>query len=185
MTNSARSRWARIAPAFFLLAVGAAVLSACVSGKRGICPRVAVVDRLSTLTRFAPGAPETPQNVMFTAEIQDIKVTCQYFDQRSNLPASIEAETTSTVIIRRGPAMQGNRARFQYFVLVTDRRGTILNKKIYNASVRLSGASTRYSAESGQSYDMSRGGSGLRFETWTGFQLTEKERRYNDRRADR
>ena len=185
MTHSARPRWARFAPVIFLFAVGAAALSACVSSKRGICPRVAVVDRLSVLTRFAPGAPETPQNIMFTAEILDIKVTCEYFDQRSNLPSSIEAETTSTIVVRRGPAMQGNRARFQYFVVITDRRGTILNKKIYSANVRLSGGSTRHSAESGQTYDTSRGGSGLRFETWIGFQLTEQERRYNDRRADR
>ncbi len=185
MQTIVHARWARLAPVAFLLITGVAVLSACVQSRQGVCPRVAIVDRLSTLTRFVPGAPETPQNIMFTAEIVDIKVTCQYFDQRTNLPASIEAETTSTVTVRRGPAMRGGRARFKYFVLVTDRRGTILNKKIYSASVRLGSGAVRYSAESGQSYDTSRGGTGLRFETWIGFQLTEKERRYNDRRAEK
>jgi hypothetical protein len=145
---------------------------------------VAIVDRLSTLVKFTPGAEQTPKNVMFTAEITNIKVTCEYLSRARNLPRLIEADTTSTIVVRRGPAMRGSRARFKYFVLITDRRGTILNKKVYNVSVRLGSRPARYSADSAQTYDLRKGGSGLRFETWVGFQLTDKERRYNDRNAD-
>ena len=178
------SRWFRPASLGLLLVAGLAALSGCAT-QQGICPRVAIVDRLSTLVRFAPGAAETPNNIMFTAEITNIVVTCEYIGQSRNLPKAIEADTVSTVIVRRGPAMRGSRARFKYFVLITDRRGTILNKKVYSASVSVGSRPARYSAESSQNYDMRRGGSGLRFETWIGFQLTERERRYNDRTAEK
>lgn len=194
-TLCANARWAHFGGSFrrgpfgrltagaLLMAGAAAVLSSCAGTPKGICPRVAIVDRLSQLTAFRPGAPETAENVMFTAEMTNIRITCEYQDARLNLPRAVTSNVEATITIRRGPAMEGSRARFQYFLVITDRRGTVLNKKVYNASVSLGGRVTTYTAESYQRYDLRRGGSGLLFENWMGFQLSERQVQYNNREA--
>jgi hypothetical protein len=168
-----------VAKPVLALAALAAFLAACSDRRdRGICPRVAVLAEAGTLTRFRPDAPQTPENVMFTARMTDVRIECRYQDVQLS---RLEGDVTVTMEVTRGPAMQGEAATFPYFVGVANTRGAVLNKRIFDMRVPLSGQTTRASDQSWQFYRLSSSGSGLLYETWVGFQLTDAELAYNRR----
>jgi hypothetical protein len=162
-----------------------AVLAGCggVPKDRGICPRVAILNDAGKLTRFRPGAPETAENVVFTAEMREIKITCKYNDQ---LMQQLEADVFVTMILRKGPAMSGDVAELPYFVSVTDRRGTVLEKREFPLRINFSGnAAVEHTEKSWQYYRLRRGYSGIEYETWVGFQLDDRQLEFNRRSATR
>lgn len=162
--------------------IAALVLASCTREQAPLCPRVAILDSASTLTAFRPGAPETDENVMFTAEVTDVKIECRYRDRALH---DLEAWVTTTIDVRRGPAFQGSTADFDYFVSIADFRGTVLNKRVFNRSVAVGGGpAVRHEHESWQYHDLRKGGVGSDFETWVGFQLTDAQLEYNRRRMN-
>jgi hypothetical protein len=151
--------------------------------ERGICPRVAILGDAGKVTKFRPGAPETAENVVFTAEMRNINITCKYTEQTL---ATMEADVLVTMILRKGPAMQGDVAEVPYFVSVTDRRGTVLNKREFPLRINFSGnPAVEHVEKSWQYYRMRRGYGGIEYETWVGFQLDDRELEFNRRTAVR
>lgn len=155
----------------------AALLAACATEPtRGICPRVAVLAQTSSLTSFADGAARTPQNVRYVADISNIEIDCRYTDQSLYV---MEADVFFTLDVRRGPAMQGDTANIRYFIAVTDRRGNVLTKEVFNIDVDMNGQqAVRVVERSFHEYRMERAGSGTLYETWVGFQMTDEELEY-------
>jgi len=165
--------------------VGLAILAGCggIPKERGICPRVAILGDVGKITKFRPGAPETAENVMFTGEMREIKITCKYNDQQL---IELEADVFVTMILRKGPAMGGDVAELPYFVTVTDRRGTVLSKREFPLRVSFSGsAAVEHTEKSWQFYRLRRGYSGIEYETWVGFQLDDRQLEFNRRNATR
>ena len=160
-------------------------LGACgnVPKDRGICPRVAILADAGKITKFRPGAPETPENVMFTGEMTSIRIACKYNDQQL---LELEADVFVTMILRKGPAMTGEVAEFPYFVTVADRRGTVLSKREFPLRVDFRGnPAVEHIERSWQFYRLKRGYAGIEYETWAGFQLDDRELEYNRRSAGR
>lgn len=148
---------------------------------RGICPRVAILADAGKITKFRPGAPETAENVEFVAEMREIKITCKYNDQ---LNTELEGDVYVTMVVEKGPAMSGDVAEVPYFVTVTDRRGTVLNKREFPLRISFSGnRAVEHIERSWQYYRLRRGYSGLEYETWAGYQLDERQLDYNRRTA--
>jgi hypothetical protein len=148
---------------------------------RGICPRVAILADAGKVTKFRAGAPETPENIEFVAQMREIKITCKYNDQ---LNTELEGDVYVTMVLEKGPAMSGEVAEVPYFVSVTDRRGTVLNKREFPLSVRFSGnRAVEHVERSWQYYRLRRGYSGLEYETWAGFQLDDRQLEFNRRSA--
>ena len=148
---------------------------------RGICPRVAILADAGKITIFRPGAAETPANVMVTGEMTNIRITCKYNDQQLT---ELEADVYVTMILRKGPAMQGDVAELPYFVTISDRRGTVLNKREFPLKVSFSGnAAVEHVERSWQYFRLRRGYGGIEYETWAGFQLNERQLDYNRRTA--
>jgi hypothetical protein len=166
-----------------LALAGLGVLAGC-SGmpkERGICPRVAILADTGKITKFRQGAPETPENVIFTGQMRDIRITCKYNDQ---LMIELEADVYVTMILEKGPAMSGETAELPYFVSVTDRRGTVLSKREFPLRVNFSGnRAVEHTERSWQFFRLRRGYTGLEYETWVGYQLGERELEYNRRTA--
>lgn len=159
-----------------LLAGLALVISACTQTRQAICPRVAILAQAAKLTKFAPGQ-ETPQNVEWAGEMTGIKVKCSYTDSNYR---TMEADVTVDMILRKGPAMRGDTVSFNYFVVVTDRRGNVLNKRVFPSTVSLGGANAVTRSEiSWQLYDLQRSLSGAAYEIWVGYQLTQNQLQYN------
>jgi len=174
----------RLAMAAAALAAVAA-LGACggIPKDRGICPRVAILADAGKVTAFRPGAPETPANVMYTGEMTNIRIACKYNDQQL---LELEADVYVTMILRKGPAMQGDTAELPYFVTVSDRRGTVLSKREFPLRINFGGnAAVEHVERSWQYYRLKRGYGGIEYETWAGFQLNDRQLEYNRRMAAR
>ena len=162
---------------------GLGVLAGCggVPKERGICPRVAILADAGKITKFRPGAPETPENVMFRGQMREIRITCKYNDSQL---LELEADVIVTMVLEKGPAMSGETAELPYFVTVTDRRGTVLSKREFALRVGFSGnRAVEHTEKSWQFYRLRRGYSGIEYETWAGFQLDERQLEFNRRTA--
>src|SRR5690606_26562972 len=99
----------RVRPVAFLAATMAGailVLAGCSGTPAPICPRVAVLDQASTLTRYRPGG-SGPDVLMFRADIERIDTDCKYSGTGgSELESNVRLHVSAT----RGPAMQGDAA---------------------------------------------------------------------------
>ncbi len=162
---------------------GLGVLAGCggIPKERGICPRVAILADAGKITKFRPGAPETPENVEFVAQMREIKITCKYNDQ---LHTELEGDVHVTMVLEKGPAMRGDVVELPYFISVTDRRGIVLNKREFPLRINFSGnRAVEHTERSWQYYRLRRGYSGIEYETWAGFQLDDRQLEYNRRTA--
>lgn len=160
-----------------LLFVGLGLLvAACSQTKQAICPKVAILDRTSKLTVFGPGA-QSADNIQWAGEMKNIKVKCSYQDDTYRV---MEADVSVDMILRKGPAMQGDSVTFNYFVIVTDRRGKVLRKRIFPSTVNFGGArAVTRREDSWQLYNLARGLGGAAYEIWVGYQLTPAQLEYN------
>ena len=149
--------------------------------ERGICPRVAILADAGKITKFRPGAPETAENVEFTGQMREIKITCKYNDQ---LNTELEGDVYVTMVLERGPAMRGNVAELPYFITVADRRGTVLSKREFPLRIDFGGnRAVEHTERSWQFFRLRRGFTGVEYETWAGFQLDERQLEFNRRTA--
>ncbi|MGH7002798.1 MAG: hypothetical protein ACREIP_02505 [Alphaproteobacteria bacterium] len=150
---------------------------------RGICPRVAILADAAKITAFRPGAPEIPENVMFTGEMTNIRINCKYNDREL---VELEADVFVTMILRKGPAAQGDTAELPYFITVADRRGTVLSKRQFPLRINFGGnPAVEHIERSWQFFRLKRGYGGIEYETWAGFQLDERQLEFNRRAASR
>lgn len=160
-----------------LLAGLVALLASCAQPAKTICPRIAVLNQASKLIKFAPGAGQQPGDVMYAVEMTGAKINCTY---SGALYTEMESNVSATITARKGPRMQGETAKLTYFIVVTDRRGTVLTKKQFPVTINFRGRPAVQLVEaSWQLYNLSKGGNGAQYETWLGFQLSDAELQFN------
>ncbi len=152
------------------------VVASCSSKKKGVCPRIAILAQAGELTQLASDGA-----IAYRAEMTNVVVECEY--ETGDLQ-QMTANVTTRMRITKGPGMQGETARFSYFVSVTDRRGNVLNKRVFPVTVNFRGRqSVTISDGSWQFYRLIRGGTGLSYEIWIGYQLNEGQLEYNRRKG--
>lgn len=152
------------------------VVANCGDKKKGICPRIAILAQAGELTEVT-----VDNTVSYRAEMSDVRVDCEY---RTRDLIEMTADITTRFTVTKGPGMQGDTARFNYFVSVTDRRGNVLNKRVFPVTVNFRGQqSVTFTDGSWQFYRMTRGAFGLSYEIWIGFQLSDVQVEYNRRKG--
>ncbi len=143
-TKAGRGAVHGLARAAFLLSV--LLLAGC-GGKKANplavtimrCPAPAVVEGLSTLTRFA-SARRTADSVLFTATIEDLRLDCDQGERvRSRLRFRISA--------LRGPALRDEVVEVPYFVAVMRDNGEIVAKEIYTSRLVFARGAKRAATE--------------------------------------
>jgi len=157
----------------------AVVLASCSTPQTKVCPRVAILNHASSVTKFAPTGPMSPANAAYSVEMTDIKMECKY---SGGALRTLEANVEVLVTARKGPMWKGGRGGAVYFVVVTDRAGTVLAKRTFPVQFELGNkASMDFREGSWMFVDLAQGKrtGGAAFEIWTGFQLTNDELRYN------
>jgi len=155
----------------------ALVLAACAAPRPNVCPPVAILGDAGTLTKFVPGAPQTPENVMYTVTMTEIDSDCAY---RGDTREEMENNLRMAVRAQKGPALASDSIEVPYFVAVLDRAGTVLNKRVLTASIDFDGAQAVSGLEeTWQYFNLRGGGGGPSFEIWSGFQLSDAELQYN------
>ena len=173
-----RARFKRL-HASLLLGLAALVLASCGTQQTKVCPRVAILNHASSVTKFAPAGPMSPANAAYSVEMTDIKMDCKYGG--GNL-SELEANVEVLVTARKGPMWTGGTGNAVYFVVVTDRAGTVLAKRTFPIRFELGGKATLDFREGSWMFvDLSQGTrtGGASYEIWTGFQLSDDELRYN------
>jgi len=173
------SRGRLIVRAGLLLGLIGLVLANCAPTKIAVCPRVAILNHASSVTKFAQTGPMSPANSLYSVEMTDIKMDCKYSGGTlSDLEANVEVLVTA----RRGPKWPGGTGTAVYFVVVTDRSGNVLAKRTFPIRFELGNKQAiDFREGSWMAVDLSQGTrtGGAAFEVWTGFQLTDDELRYN------
>jgi len=157
-----------------LLAALGLALSACLGGEAQVCPKPLVLDQTGELVRFAPGGTTTVNNLDFQAEIKVTRMECGYTDE---LLTVLEVNMDLEIAAVRGPANTSREAELQYFVAITDVRGTILNKQVFDVDMDLGpvGETVTEAESIWQKYDFQRGQSGEAYRVWTGFQMNDRD----------
>jgi len=162
-----------------LLALLALVLAGCGQVATKVCPRVAILNHASSITKFAPTGPLSPANAAYSIEMTDIKMECKY---GGGTLSELEANVEVLVTARRGPKWPGGIGSAVYFVVVTDRSGTVLAKRTFPVRFELGEKQAMEFREGSWMFvDLAQGTrtGGAAFEIWTGFQLSDDELRYN------
>jgi len=95
------------------------------------CPAVAVVGDTGTLTRFN-GEGRTADDVMFTATISDVEVSCSESDSVSSaVSLYIAAESDGKIV--------NDTVTLPYFVAVLKDNSEIVTKRIFDVTLRFDG----------------------------------------------
>lgn len=155
------------------------VLAGCAKESPTVCPVLGVLGKASSVTKFGPGGGQAPDNVSWQAEISNADLNCVY---TTDLLDEMEVNMRINMIGRKGPVGAPDTARVEYFVVITDRTGTIVTKKIFPATINFGGQQqVAITEEIWQLYRLETGGGGSLYEVWTGFQLSDDEVEYNRR----
>lgn len=171
-----------------LLAVGAVALSSC-KEKLPPCPLVKVHTPLNQITKFAPGAPIAKENVVYASRIRAVAIKCTYDEikarqstQNRDPSDGMEVLLKISFETLRGGAATGGEVASEYFVAVTDRQETILNREVFPMTLPLpAGPGVAASAEEAWMRFKLEGRNGLAFVIVVGFTLTDEEKAYNER----
>jgi hypothetical protein len=145
-----------------------------------ICPATAVLSDAVTVTKLRPGTPPgmpSPANVMFTAEMSQAKLECDYDRERNRLSIDIDFAIKAT----RGPAAQGSDPQLDFFVAVVDADNNIIAKTVYHGQPDMRGRMSNVYTQSVGNYPvpLAMDKRPYDYEILTGFQLTPDELAYN------
>ena len=92
------------------------------------CPAVAVVGDSGVYTRFL-GQDEMVENIVFTATIQDLQISCQQ-------GSSIEASVSFNIGVQKGLAGTEDTVTLPYFVAVLKDNNEIVSKQSFSVTYR-------------------------------------------------
>ncbi len=163
-----------------VIAMGATLAACSGRGKNPLkvvvqrCPAPAVVEGVSTLTRFA-GDDRTSDARLFTAAIEDLDLRC---DQGERVTSRLRFRIVAT----RGAALRGSRTiEVPYFVAVMRDNAEIVTKRIYRARLVFRDGAERAETieeirQTIPSIDQARR---YHYELLVGFQLKSDELIYN------
>ncbi len=143
----------------------------------GPCPRAYSLYDASRLVEIR-GEEVAYENVGFTAEIEDVRSICRYFDDRP-----IEAELEVDIGFGRGPAAESDRHTYNLFVAVTRGDVAVIERQVFPVEVRFDRGEDRvYQRERFDPIRIPRADadiSGSNFEILVGFDLTEEQLDFN------
>ncbi|MCP4328999.1 MAG: hypothetical protein GY791_11245 [Alphaproteobacteria bacterium] len=151
----------------------ALVLASCIE-PTSTCPRPLVLDRTGELVRFAPGGPANVSNLDYQAKMKVTGLQCGYVD---DLLTELEVNMDLDITARRGAANKTGVAEFAYFIAITDVRGTVLSKEVFEVEMDLGSVGEPVTESEGiwQKYQFLKGQSGGAYRIWAGFQMSEHD----------
>src|SRR3978361_122328 len=103
-----------------------------------VCPASAVLSDAVVVTKLKPGSPpgqRNPANVVFTAEMSQAKLDCDFNREKNTLSVDINFAVKAA----RGPAGMGPDPQLDFFVAVVDADNNIISKTVYHGQSDLRG----------------------------------------------
>lgn len=138
-----------------------------------ICPQVLIIDDALHITQYAPGEGRDLLDVRFDAEIGRVNWVCEFFADENR----VEIDVSFGMLALRGPAAEGDVARFPYFVAVADPRGTILAKQVFAIDIQFPGNAMEvgHLERVFQTLDYAQLSQAEKYTIYIGFQLTPEQ----------
>lgn len=141
------------------------------------CPVTAVLSDAVTVTKVKPGTSTAqtppPANVLFTGEMSQARLTCDYDRTRNTLSVDVNFAIRAT----RGQGANGTDPALDYFVAVVDVDNNVLVKKTFQSRPNLGGRTTGTFEETVGNFvvPLEMDKRPIDYEILTGFQLTPDE----------
>ncbi|MCR5873288.1 Tat pathway signal sequence domain protein [Phenylobacterium sp. J426] len=143
----------------------------------GPCPFVKTLYDAARYVEFKDGR-EASANVGFSGEIQGISAGCEYKDDKP-----IEVAMEVLFELGRGPQAEGRAKTYRYWVAVTDRNRSVLEKQVFDLPVTFKEGEDRvYVRETLKRIVIPRAEmttSGANFEILVGFDVTPQMAAFN------
>ena len=164
-----------------LILAAALLLAGCANDQTGPqCPSAAVLNDTSTLTVFRAGAPADPSGEAYTAVIDTVKTHCSYAKGASNVVSTFGFTAHAT----RPPSPDGATYTLPYYFAIT--QGDRILKKT-NMTFKITFAPGSAVATYDQSLDdatidLEPTHPPTDYQMLIGFQLSDAERAYNQKR---
>jgi hypothetical protein len=165
----------------YLIPAAAVFLAGCSNQVVNQCPSAGVLSDTAILTVFRAGAPADPSGEAYTATINTVKSSCEYAKGASTADAAF----TFTVRVVRAPSPDGATYVLPYYFAITQ-GDRILNKR--NATLKITFAPGSAEASDEESLPntiltLEPGHPPTDYELLVGFQLSDAERAYNQKRG--
>jgi hypothetical protein len=166
----------------FLILVPALLLAGCADNLTGPqCPSASVLADTGTLTVFRAGAPADPSGEAYTATIDTVKSNCTYAKGAPTVQSSFSFTARAT----RAPSPDGATYTLPYYFAVTQ-GDRVLQKK--NMTFKIAFAPGSAAASDDESLaditiELEPGHPPTDYQLLVGFQLTDAERAYNQKRG--
>jgi hypothetical protein len=145
-----------------------------------VCPVTAVLSDTASVTKLRPGTPagsRDPANIVFTAEMSQAMLDCDYDRDANRLTVDIEFAIKAA----RGPAAQGADPQLDFFVAIVDADNNIISKNVFHGQPEMRGRMTSTYTQKVDNFPVPLGTDKrpYDYEILTGFQLTPDELAYN------
>lgn len=144
------------------------------------CPRVRIVDELSSLSEFASPSNTSESNLISRVNLQQVESTCSFQKDQVSVDLKMAFESR---LGEKAKVHATDQPFFSYpfFVAVTDPRGIIMAKEVFSASMTyLKGEQSHvYYENMRQLIPLEREENAKRHQILLGFQLNPAQLQYN------
>lgn len=143
------------------------------------CPDVRILAVTADLVQFRPGPGRDLTDVEFEVSTENLSGSCSYRSDGSQ----VEVDLAVTFIVERGPALQGNRASFPYYIAIVTRDEQIRAKEIFDVDLTFQQGQRRIGVteNSRERIPLGDGEIGLDYQILVGLQLSEEQLEFNRR----
>lgn len=144
------------------------------------CPRVSIVDELSSLSEFASPGNTSESNLISRVNLQQVESTCSFQNDQVSVDLKMAFEST---LGEKAKVRATDKPFFSYpfFVAVTDPKGIIMAKEVFSASMTYEKGedSHNYYETMRQLIPIDRKSNAKRHQILLGFQLDPAQLKYN------
>ena len=142
------------------------------------CPAAKILREASSVTRFAPGQPPSPQSVQYVGSVNAAKLTCSY-DPSTQERLSVALGVQITAERPQGSSLPA--ADLRYFIAIVNLEGELLAKREFPLQLAFPPGATTVTKveETRENIPLKYPQNGGSLQIWTGFQLDEAELKYN------
>lgn len=187
MTGRAKTALVGLLPVMIVILAGCETvddLTTSITAKPPPCPRTTILSGASTVTKFKEGPGRDLIDVVSEGEILGFSGGCKYDIDDETGDGVLTVEISAKIAVKRGPADRSRKAALDYFVGITDKEQSVLNKEPFRIEVEFPGNRTvvKYIEDDPPvvlEIPLRGGQIGEDFKIIIGFQLSAEELEFN------